>query len=208
MTPTSCGSTRSRARGRRRRRADRCPGGWRAHRRLARDDRAAVPDAHHGLRVPRAQGAGAGHGRRRHGRSRGRGRDPLRGPVTRCTGSATVRSPSTPPPGSTTLAPKPASLTFEQAAAVPTSALHGAAGAPRRRKDHRGAAGHDHRSVGRRRTVRGADRQGVRRRGDRGVQRRQGRTGPLRRRRPRHRLHRDRHHHKRAALRPGPRHGR
>ena len=44
-------------------------------------------------------------------------------PATRCSGSATGPSPSTPPPGSTTLAAKPASLTFEQAAAVPTSAV-------------------------------------------------------------------------------------
>ena len=51
------------------------------------------------------------------------------------------------------------------------------------------AEGADQRGVGRRRHVRRADRQGVRRRGDRRVQHEEPGAGPLDRRRPRHRLH-------------------
>ena len=86
------------------------------------------------------------------------------------------------------LAPKPANLSFEQAAAVPVSALtalqavrHGA-GAGR-------AEGAGHRRVRRRRHVRRADRQGLRSRGHRRVQHGQGGPGPSPRSRPRDRLH-------------------
>ena len=52
-----------------------------------------------------------------------------------------------------------------------------------------GPEGPDQRRIGRRRHVRGADRQGVRCRGDRRVQHEERGPGPLHRRRPRHRLH-------------------
>ncbi len=63
------------------------------------------------------------------------------------------------------------------------------------------AEGADHRRVGRRRHVRRADREGLRRRGHRRVQHRQGRPGPIPRRRPRHRLHPRRLRRRRAPLR-------
>ena len=75
-----------------------------------------------------------------------------------------------------TLALKPANLTFEQAAAVPTSACRRPPGSARRRQDQARAEGPDRRGVRRRRAVRGADRQIVRRRGDRRVQHGEGRT--------------------------------
>ena len=59
-----------------------------------------------------------------------------------------------------TLAPKPANLTFEQAAAIPTSASPGAA---RRGRDRARTEGPDRWRVGRRGAVRGADREIVRR---------------------------------------------
>ena len=74
------------------------------------------------------------------------------------------------------LAPKPANLSFEQAAAVPDLRGHRAAGACARAQVQAGAAGAGRRRVRRRRHVRRADRQGVRRRGHRRVQHRQGRT--------------------------------
>ena len=95
--------------------------GRRPHRRLAPDDRPAVPDADHGLRAPRTQGSHSGHGCRRDGRGGRQERDPVRvgdEVFGTCDGAfaeyATARAD--------TLAPKPANLTFEQAAAVPTSA--------------------------------------------------------------------------------------
>ena len=86
------------------------------------------------------------------------------------------------------LAPKPANLSFEQAAAVPISgstALQAVRKAKVQPGQHVlivGASG----GVG---TLRRPDRQGVRRRGHRRLQHRQGRPRPLPRRRPRHRLH-------------------
>ena len=61
------------------------------------------------------------------------------------------------------LAPKPTILTFEQAAAVPTSAMYRAPGSSRPRRNPARADGTDQRCVWRRRDVRGADRQNVRR---------------------------------------------
>ena len=108
-----------------------------------------------------------------------------------------------------TLAAKPANLTFEQAAAVPTSGRRRPAGPAGRRRASR--PGQRVLLVGRLRRrgpVRGADRQSSRRRRDRCLQYREGGPGPLGRRRPRHRLHPRRLHHKQPAVRPGPRHGR
>ena len=86
------------------------------------------------------------------------------------------------------LAPKPANLSFEQAAAVPISGSHRAPGRPQGAGAARPERA-DHRRVGRRGHLRRADREGLRRRGHRRVQHRQGRPGPIPRRRPRHRLH-------------------
>ena len=98
-------------------------------------------------------------------------------------------SPSTPASARSTCAPKPANLTFEQAAAVAVSGLHRPAGPARQGTGPAGAEGPDQRRGGRRGHVRRADRQGFRRRGDRRVQHRERGPGPLHRRRPRHRLH-------------------
>ena len=84
---------------------------------------------------------------------------------------------------------KPANLTFEQAAAVGVSAIDRPPAPSRRRQGPARAEGPDQRGVRRRRHVRRADRQGVRRRGDRRVQHEEPGDGPLDRCRPRHRLH-------------------
>ena len=89
------------------------------------------------------------------------------------------------------LAPKPSNLTFEQAAAVPDLRDHGPPGAAPRPNRGR-TEGPDHRRVRRRRHLRRAAREGLRRRGHRRVQHGQGRPRPVARRRPRHRLHRPR----------------
>ena len=87
------------------------------------------------------------------------------------------------------LAPKPANLTFAQAAAVPVSGAHGPAGGPRPRPRAGRPEGAGHRRVRRRRHLRRADRQGIRRRGHRRVPDGEAGPGPVPRRRPRHRLH-------------------
>ena len=97
-------------------------GGRRPYRRLAPDDRPAVPDADHGVRAPRAQ-----ERVRRAPMSPGRSNRSARTSLDSQTGDevfgtcdgsfaeyATARVD--------TIAAKPANLTFEQAAAVPTSA--------------------------------------------------------------------------------------
>ena len=68
--------------------------------------------------------------------------------------------------------PKPANVTFEEAAAVPRRGADGAAGPSRQGRDPAGAEGPGQRRVGRRRHVRGAGRQGARSGGDRRVQHR------------------------------------
>ena len=125
----------------------------------------------------------------------GRGRDPAASPATRCTATSatrTARSPSTCALPADLLEPKPANLTFEQAAAMPlagNTALLGLRDVARRTAR---AAGPDQRRVRRRGHVRRPDRQGVRGGRDRGVQHPQRRPGPVARRRPRRRLHRAR----------------
>ena len=65
---------------------------------------------------------------------------------------------------------KPANLTFEQAAAVGVAGLAALQAPARPGPGPAGPEGPDQRRIGRRRHLRGADRQGVRRRGDRRVQ--------------------------------------
>ena len=120
-----------------------------------------------------------------------------------CDGSFAEYAPAQPD----MLARKPANLSFEQAAAAPISgvtalqAVRKAGVAPR-------TARAGHRSVGWRRHLRGADRQGLRRRGHRRVQHREGRTRPIPRCRPRCRLHPRADHGRRSPIRRDPRHRR
>ena len=86
-------------------------------------------------------------------------------------------------------APKPANLTFEQAAAVPPRCGDRPPGPSRHRSLPVGPEGAGHRRVGGRRDIRRADRQGARGAGGRRVPCRQRRDGPVARRRSRHRLH-------------------
>ncbi len=86
------------------------------------------------------------------------------------------------------LAHKPANLTFEQAAVVPISAGTALQALPTPAGSSR-TAGADHRRVRRRRHLRRAARQGLRRRGHRRLQHGEARSGAIARRRPRHRLH-------------------
>ena len=74
-----------------------------------------------GLRAPKDPRPG--HGRRRAWSRRSAGTSPASSRATRCSASARARSPSTPRAREDKLAPKPANLTFEQAAAVPVSGL-------------------------------------------------------------------------------------
>ena len=85
--------------------------------------------------------------------------------------------------------PKPANLTFEQAAAVGVSATTALQLLRDDGQVQPGPEGPDQRRVGRRGHVRRADRQGLRCRGDRRDQHEERGPGPLDRRRPRHRLH-------------------
>ena len=87
------------------------------------------------------------------------------------------------------LAPKPANLTFEQAAVVAISGLTALQGLRDRGKVQPGPEGADHRCVGRRGDLRRAAGQGVRGGGHRRVQHDEGGPGPIHRCRPRHRLH-------------------
>ena len=106
------------------------------------------------------------------------------------------------------LAPRPARLTFEQAAAVAVSGLPALQAPARPRQGAPGPEGADRRRVGRRGHLRRAAGQGVRGGGDRRVRHREGRPGPLHRRRPRHRPHARRLRAGAAAPRRDPRHRR
>ena len=92
------------------------------------------------------------------------------------------------------LAPKPANLTFEQAAAVPISAFTALQGLRDQGQIEAGPEGLGQRCLGRRGYVRRADRQGIRSGSDRGVQHEERGPGSIHRRRPRHRLHPGRLH--------------
>ena len=85
---------------------------------------------------------------------------------------------------------------------------HRPAGPHRRRPCHRGAESPRHRSVRRRRQLRGAIGQGIRGGGHRRVQHRETGSGALSRRQPCHRLHPRRLRRRRAPLRPDHRHRR
>ncbi len=82
--------------------------------------------------------------------------------------------------------PKPANMTFEQAASVPVAAITALQGLRDKGKIQRRAKGPDQRRVGRRGHVRGADREIIRDRSDRRMQHAQCRSCPINRRRPRH----------------------
>ena len=105
--------------------------------------------AGYGFRAPKTPSPGP------RGRRAGRGgrqeRHHASSRATRSTASPTAPSPSTPSAGADKLAPKPANLTFEQAAAVPDLRAHRAAGRARRRAGPGRAEGADHRRVRRRR---------------------------------------------------------
>ena len=105
------------------------------------------------------------------------------------------------------LAPKPANLSFEQAAAVPVSGLTALQGV-RTRPDRRRTEGADHRRLGWRGDVRGPDCQGLRCRGDRCVQHGEDGAGPRAGRRSRRRLHAGGLCRRPASLRRDPRHRR
>ena len=87
------------------------------------------------------------------------------------------------------LAPKPANLSFEQAAAVPVSALTALQAVRDQREGAGRPEGADHRRIGRGGHLRRPDRQGLRRRSHRRMQHREDGPGPRHRRRPRDRLH-------------------
>ena len=170
----------------------------------------------HGHAVPRPRAGRAAQAEgREHSASTSRGRSRRSARTSRSSSRATRYSageagpsPSTCASARTRVVPKPANLTFEQAAAVPVAALTALQGLRDKGQDPARAEGPDQRRVGRRGHVRRADREVVRRGGDRRVQHGERRPRPVARRRPRHRLHAGGLHPERAALRPDARHRR
>ena len=171
--------------------------GERGSRHVACDDRSPVPHAPHGLRPPPALVDEPRPVPRRDGRGRRQDVDgfaPGDEVYGTCDGSFAEYASGEPG-----CSPKPAGLSFEEAAAVPD--LRGRRPPGRRDKAEVqpgqqvlvvGASG----GVG---YLRGPDRQGLRCRGHRGLQHRQGRPRPVPRRRPRRRLHGRRRHRRRTA---------
>ena len=127
------------------------------------------------------------------------------GRATRCSASARARSPSTRARQADKVVPKPASLTFEQAAAVPMAGDDGPARDPGRGRGAGRAPGARQRGRRRGRHLRRADRGGAGRGGHRSVQHAQRRAGALDRRRARRRLHDGGLHRRARALRRDPR---
>ena len=157
-------------------------------RRLARHDRAAVPAAAGGLRVPGAEEPGTRPGAGGGGRAGRRRRDPVparrRGVRRRGGQLRRVRACSRGQAGGQAREPH-----LRAGCRLGHLRPDGAAGGAGPRRRSVGPAGAGHRRLGRCGDVRGAARLGVRRRGHRRVQQQQGGPGPLARRRPRHRLH-------------------
>ena len=106
------------------------------------------------------------------------------------------------------MALKPASLSFEEAAAVPMAAVTALQGLRHHGEIEPGREGSRQWRVRRRRHLCRPDRQVLRGRGDRRDQHPEHRPRPVARRRSRRRLHDDRFRPERAALRPHPRHDR
>ena len=143
--------------------------------------------AGYGLRTPKSPVPGRDAGRGRRGDRRRR--DPVR---ARRRG---VRHRRRAPSPSTRALPRPSSRPSRRTSPSsrprrsPISGLTALQAVRDKAQVAAGTDGADHRRVGRRRHVRRADRQGLRRRGHRRLQHEEGRPGPLARRRPRHRLH-------------------
>ena len=170
------------------------------------DQRPAVPDS--------ARAAASVHRKRfarglRHGghrRSRGPERHLASSPATKCSAASAARSPNTSSrarkaPSSTSRA----NMTFEEAAAHSDRRHHRVAGTARSRPHRRRTEGAHQWRLRRRRHLRRADRQGLRRGSDRRVQHAQRGAGALARRGSRHRLHQGELHRRHGALRPHPR---
>ena len=151
-------------------------------------DGPAVRHATRRLRRSQAQGTEPRSGSRRSRGVRRQGRGGLRAGRRGLRHLRRARSPSTRPRSPSMLAVKPESLSFEQAAAAPISGVTALQAVRKAGVAARNTRA-DHRRVGRRRHLRSADRQGVRRRGHRRLQHGEGRPGPVDRRRPRARLH-------------------
>ena len=118
LTPAVIEATRAR----RARRAASGPRGRPRPRHLAPDDRPALPDARHRVRLPAAEEPGPRPRRRGHRRGRRAGRDPVcrgRRGVRRARGSYAEYAAA----NEDKLARKPANISLEQAAVVPVSGL-------------------------------------------------------------------------------------
>ena len=204
-----CGCARVRRRGqarrRRRRGADSGARGRRRPRGMASDDWPAVPGQDHGLRAAQTEEPDPGDGFRWHRRGGRQGCQEFRigdEVFGTCAGSfaeyACARADR--------VAPKPANLTLEQAAVLPTSGCTALQGLRDVGRLQAGQSVLILGAVGWRGHVRGATCEGVRSRGHRSVPDRRDRTGPIPRRGPRDRLHPRGLRRWGTPLRPDPRH--